>query len=458
MQQKQPCNFITKKFVKKAPDEDEKIETIVEEKKMTIVLPDKETVENIDKEFNNLDFALKRLVYAFLKNSRKEFFYARNIFSTKLLYVKWVVNMEEKYETTWEVLSKIILAKKIIIHTVTEGKEITKWNFICIIRYKYRGKVIGEYIGKDKCVDCICSQGHKCKPKPGSVFKGRGICKICVRCDTNTTRERFYQIIEKLGGKVIGVYKNNSTGIECICPFGHTCFSNPGSIFRGNGMCKICAKNDPETAAKNFYEAIERMGGEVLEEYRNSLSKVKCRCPKGHICYPNPNNISMGHYMYKECTDSQTQSKGEKMLIENLCKLNIGTVLEGYAPGIIKRHKSNGKHLRYDATIITDTMTYFYEFHGEQHEKINRKFHKSEEDFLSGRQRDLVKVHLVKMMKNAKLVVLDYSWTKKPSEKWFEYLKIATFSEDKIVAESPIHEWIHNEVPSKESLNQYLEE
>lgn len=458
MERKQTCNFVTKTFVKKSPDEDEKIESDDEnlEEKSNLILPDEKTIEEINKEFDILDIPQQKLVYAFLTRSHEEFYNNRSLM-LDLDYVAWVITMELQYDTNWEALKEIIGQRKIMITNFTEIKEVAKWGFICIIRYKFRGQVIGEYITKEKSVECICANGHTCKPKPGSVLQGRGICRICSGCDKQTAKNKFYHIVETIiGGKVVGIYKDNRTCVECICPNGHKCSPLPGSLFRGRGMCKICSGDDVETAKQKFYENIKKMGGKVLGEYITNATKVKCQCPKGHICYPNPNNIAMGHYMCKECTDIQSQSKGEKMLLESLRTLNMGPVLERYAPKIVKRHKNNGIHLRYDATIITKKMTYYYEYHGEQHEKFSAKFHKTEEDFTAARQRDLVKIHIIRQIPNAKLIVLDHKWARKPIEKWIEYLRKATNSKEKIVAESPLHDWVRNGTPTQENIDKYI--
>lgn len=457
MEEKQPCKFVTKKFVKKAPDEDEKIESDDEifEKKNPLVLPDEKVIEKINNDFDELEIPQQKLVFAFLTRAREEFYVNRFPMASKLDYVRWIIYTELQYFTNWEVLKEILGKRKIRLKFPIECKEIAKWNFICIVKYKFKGKVIGEYKGKEKCVECICEKGHKCYPQVGSVFRGNGICKICAGNDFESTKARFYHIIEvQYGGKVVGEYKGVHISIKCICPYGHICNTRPdGVLHRGDGMCKVCAKNDFETAKNEFYENLERLGGEALENYTGSNNKIKCRCPKGHICYPRPYTISIGHNMCKICSLKEGQSRGEKLLIEALKKLDIGIVEENYTPDLIKKN-STGSQLRYDATIIKEGKTYFYEYHGRQHEGFVDRFHKTQENFLIARQRDLVKIYVAKKMK-AKLIVLDNTWVKKPIEEWVEYLQQVTFSKEQIVAESPLHEWVHTEIPTEESLERW---
>ena len=55
-----------------------------------------------------------------------------------------------------------------------------------------------------------------------------------------------------------------------------------------------------------------------------------------------------------------------------------------------------------------------------------------------------------------KLVILDYTWAKKPLEKWVEYIKEALFRPEFIIADSEIHNWIHTERPTEETIKKYI--
>jgi len=165
------------------------------------------------------------------------------------------------------------------------------------------GAVIGEYRGNNTPVDCICSEGHPCRPLPSNIRKRQGMCKICAGKDPKTAEENFRKRIgEELGGVVIGEYRGNNTPVECICPKGHPCRPRPGDIQKGCGMCKICAGNDSKTAEENFRKRIEEeLGGVVIGEYRGKNTPVDCICPKGHPCRPLPSNIQQGCGMCNQC-------------------------------------------------------------------------------------------------------------------------------------------------------------
>jgi hypothetical protein len=182
------------------------------------------------------------------------------------------------------------------------------------------GKVIGEYVSSNKPVHCKCKNGHDCNPRPGNIQQGRGMCNICAGRDTETAKQNFYNTIKELGGEVIGEYINKYTSVKCKCKNGHDCNPCPGSIQQGHGMCKICAGLDPETAKQNFYNTIKELGGEVIGKYVGSDKPVKCKCENGHDCNPCPGSIQQGHGMCKICAgkDSETAKQNFYNTIKEL--------------------------------------------------------------------------------------------------------------------------------------------
>ena len=139
------------------------------------------------------------------------------------------------------------------------------------------------------CIDCYCKLTNKKQPKVVKSIKN------------------FYKRIDDLGGEVIGEYKGSGTQVDCICSNDHPCNPNPNNI--NNGLCKICAGNDSETAKHNFYDNIKKLGGTVIGKYKKSDIPVDCRCKEGHNCNPRPSDIQQGHGMCKSCCNSRGYSK-----------------------------------------------------------------------------------------------------------------------------------------------------
>ncbi len=165
------------------------------------------------------------------------------------------------------------------------------------------GEVIGKYTTTGTPTECICGNGHKCNPTPGHIQQGCGMCTICSGKDFQTSKENFHTNIKNLGGEVIGEYGGSTIPVKCKCKDGHECYPIPSYIQQGGGMCLPCSGKDPKIAGENFCENIRKMGGEVLDKYIDSGTRIKCRCKDGHECYPLPHSIKKGFGMCLICIE-----------------------------------------------------------------------------------------------------------------------------------------------------------
>jgi hypothetical protein len=225
------------------------------------------------------------------------------------------------------------------------------------------GCVIGEYIGTDVRVDCICPEKHKCKPIPSRVRQGGGMCRICAKRDPETTKKNFFEIIEKLGGCVIGEYKGVHIGVECLCPEEHSCRPSPSHIQQGGGMCRICSGKDFETSKKNFFENIEKLGGQVIGEYKGAHIRVNCLCPEKHRINPTPANIRKGlGIMCNRCSQTKKYSKGQIEWLESVSRCRNISIQHAENEGEYKI-KIGNRFVPMDG-YCEETKT-VYEYHGD---------------------------------------------------------------------------------------------
>jgi hypothetical protein len=222
------------------------------------------------------------------------------------------------------------------------------------------GTIIGEYKGSKIKVDCICKNGHSCKPIPNGIQQEEGMCRICAGNDSGrdpeTAKDNFLENINNLGGTVTGEYINSSTPVECICQNGHPCNPKPNRIQQGNGMCIICTGRDPETAKDNFYKSIKKQGGTVTGEYINSSTPVECICSKGHPCNPRPGDIQQGHGMCGCCSNSRGYSKTAILWLNSI---SISNSIQHAENGGEFKILNIGKVDGYDKKINT-----VYEYYG----------------------------------------------------------------------------------------------
>jgi very-short-patch-repair endonuclease len=229
--------------------------------------------------------------------------------------------------------------------------KIAKQNFYKNIE-RLGGKVIGKYKGRDIPVVCVCPKGHECKPRPTCIQQGQGMCRTCAGKCPKIAKQNFYKNIERLGGKVIGKYKEANIPVVCVCPKGHECKPRPACIQQGQGMCKACAGNCPKTAKQNFYKNIERLGGKVIGKYKGRDIPVECVCPKGHECKPRPACIQQGQGMCRICWES----RGEREIRLFFKYKNISVNCQ---------HRVQKHPYKYDCFV--PSINTLIEYDGEQH-------------------------------------------------------------------------------------------
>jgi len=88
-------------------------------------------------------------------------------------------------------------------------------------------------------------------------------------------------------------YKNSSTKVKIRCPLNHL-FWIPVPQFKQGQRCDLCANNQRLTYSY-VKDVITGEGYELLsKDYKNNHTKLKMKCPDGHIFYVNYNNFKNG--------------------------------------------------------------------------------------------------------------------------------------------------------------------
>jgi hypothetical protein len=74
-------------------------------------------------------------------------------------------------------------------------------------------------------------------------------------------------------------------------------------VYRGQGVCKICGRNDSATAEAAFRARVADLGGVPLySEWRGVKQGHHVRCPSGHDSYPWPGNLAQGGGLCRRCS------------------------------------------------------------------------------------------------------------------------------------------------------------
>lgn len=161
--------------------------------------------------------------------------------------------------------------------------------------------LLGEYTVAHGRVAVQCWCGYVGTPQANQLIRGHTFCKRCAGMDPETAELAFRNRVKELGGVVIGPYVKADMPVEVICAEGHTCRPRPGSVNAGQGLCKTCAGQDSSVAEANFRGRITDLGGTVVGAYSNAHTPVHVRCREGHDAYPRPNTVRNGQGICATC-------------------------------------------------------------------------------------------------------------------------------------------------------------
>ncbi|MYW04445.1 hypothetical protein [Streptomyces sp. SID3343] len=178
------------------------------------------------------------------------------------------------------------------------------WNEFKTNVRKQGGKVVeSRWLGKDKRHNAICAKGHVCRPRPGYVRDGGGICRVCSRNDPATAHAEFLANVARAGGQVVEEqWLGKAAPHRVMCLNGHEYTPTPKNMRVGSGYCRTCVGNDPETAYRNFKARVEELGGEVLEPTWLGVGEPhEVICREGHLGKPYPTAVQQGQGICRWC-------------------------------------------------------------------------------------------------------------------------------------------------------------
>lgn len=166
------------------------------------------------------------------------------------------------------------------------------------------GEVVDtEWRGARQAYAVRCSAGHLGRIWPIGLHQGRGICNTCTGQNPQVAWESFRSLVEQLGGVVVEeAWKGKDEPHACLCPEGHECRPRPGQLRRGKGMCLTCAGMDPGVAEAAFRARVKELGGKVLESaWLGNGKPHRVRCSEGHECTPTPSSVQKGNGICRVC-------------------------------------------------------------------------------------------------------------------------------------------------------------
>lgn len=163
-----------------------------------------------------------------------------------------------------------------------------------------------EWRGNRQKYSVRCRAGHVVDIWPIGLHQSRGICAVCSGMSPQLAWENFRSLVERLGGVVVEeAWKGKDRPHACLCPEGHRCRPYPGHLRRGIGMCPTCSSRDTRAAEAAFRARVEELGGKVLEPtWRGANKPHRVRCAEGHECAPWPTSLQQGEGFCRACAGS----------------------------------------------------------------------------------------------------------------------------------------------------------
>jgi len=180
-----------------------------------------------------------------------------------------------------------------------------------------------------------CPKGHKFKAAYNN-FKRGSRCLVCENKKRSKTYKDVKYYIESFDYKLLSdEYKNTRTKLKLQCPEGHI-YKVTYSNFQQGNRCPTCYYKITYKDVKYYIESFDYKL--LSDEYKNTITKLKLQCPKGHIFKMSYNHFKRG----QRCPTCWYTSKSSKLERE----------LQNFVSTIY-----NGKMISNDRNTIINPLT-----------------------------------------------------------------------------------------------------
>lgn len=129
----------------------------------------------------------------------------------------------------------------------------------------------------------MCPNGHIYNVAWESFNAGNRCQQCYFERKRKKALENIISIAEAEGYQVIS-QKYHVAKIEFSCPNGHIFKMRADSFIKGH-RCRRCFYDSRRYTTDKIKKYVEKYGYKLLSEYINASTKLKLKCPEGHICY-----------------------------------------------------------------------------------------------------------------------------------------------------------------------------
>ncbi len=183
--------------------------------------------------------------------------------------------------------------------------------------------VSNEYENTNKKLKVICQNKHEWEVS-FKRFKNGVRCPYCNGNAKNTT-ENVRKILENEGYELLSEYINAITKLKMKCPKGHLIFMRYNNFQQGQ-RCSYC-NGGVKFTNEYVKEYIQKEGYVLLTPYKNALSYITLKCPNGHEWKTKWNWFKSGQRCY--CNNKINKSKAEEEIINYIKNFYNGTIING---------------------------------------------------------------------------------------------------------------------------------
>jgi len=162
------------------------------------------------------------------------------------------------------------------------------------------GKCLSSsYINRHTKLRWKCAKGHEWLAAPGGIVSSNSWCPHCSKSAPKNIEE-MQKLAQSREGRCLSIeYINIRTKLCWQCKNGHIWYTRPTNIVEGN-WCPECATKNRSLDIEEMQQLAEIKGGKCLSlVYKNSYTKLKWQCAKGHVWETTPSLIKQGNWCPK---------------------------------------------------------------------------------------------------------------------------------------------------------------
>ena len=188
--------------------------------------------------------------------------------------------------------------------------------FVKELHYKNKNlKVVGKYINANTKIEFEClTCGGIFEAQPSNILNEKYGCAKCANT-FKKTHEEFLSTIQNDNIEVLDRYVNNKTKIRYICKKHNYQGEVLPKSFSGKYVCPVCAGINQKTT-EEFKREMRQINNdiEIIGEYVNNYTKIKCRCKIHNIEFSTKPTHLLENVGCPVCN----KSKGEKEIAKIL--------------------------------------------------------------------------------------------------------------------------------------------